>query len=157
MIIKEIMTIDVHTLSPSDSLKNALQLFAEYNVHGAPVVDNNDKLVGIFAESDLLDILQKKSKHLQMRMSSLPIASVTFVESENPEKLKDIFKKVLKMKVKEVMSTNVHHLGPDDKVKAVVDLMNNNDITRVPVCKDGKLVGIVTRQDIIKIGLPYKK
>ena len=157
MIIKDIMTTELYTLLPTDTVKKALQLFAEHNIHGAPVVDKDGQLVGMFTESDMLEVLQKKSRHLQMRMSSLPIASVTFVESENPEELKDIFKRVLKMKVKEVMTERVHYLRSEDKVNTVVKLMNERDITRVPICENHTLVGIVTRQDIIKIGLPYKK
>ncbi len=157
MIVKDIMTAEVRTLLPTDTIKDALNNFAEHNIHGAPVVNSKGELVGIFTESDMLVVLQKNSKNLKMVMSSLPIMSIQFVEADNPEEVKDIIKKVLSMKIKDAMTKNVRTLGPDDKVKQGVEHMNKYKITRIPICEDKKLVGIVTRQDIIEIGLPYKK
>ncbi|RLF49624.1 MAG: CBS domain-containing protein [Thermoplasmata archaeon] len=157
MKISEIMTKDVIALKPTDSVKKALEVFAEYNIHGVPVVDKDGKLVGMFTETDFLDLVRVHSSSLQMVLPSIPLMGVSFVESEKKDEIRRVINRVLKMPLGDVMSTNVYTLSPNDDVKDAIKLMISKDITRIPIVDNNKLTGIVTRTDIIKLGLSANK
>jgi CBS domain-containing protein len=75
---------------------------------------------------------------------------LSFKETPSEKKTEEIFEDVENIKVSEMMKRNVKTVAPNDQVKAVVDIVASGKINRVPVVKNGKLVGIVTRGDILK-------
>lgn len=152
MLVKEIMTKKVITLRPDDTLNEVVFKLSENNISGAPVVDDDDGVIGILTETDIMRTLERKGKEVKMVYLSpaLQMVGLSFKETPTNKKAEEIFKEIGNIKVSEMMISNVKTVGPDDQVKAVIEIVSSGKINRVPVVKNGKLVGIVTRGDIIK-------
>ena len=128
MEVSEIMTRNVVACSPDDEVDNIWRLMLEKRLAGLPVVKNG-KIVGIVTQKDLLE-----------RGVTLP----TF------ESAKGRFKS--SSKISAVMNTNVIAVKPSVKAIRVAKVMISKDIGRVPVWgEDGKLIGIVDREDIVRL------
>jgi CBS domain-containing protein len=126
--VSEIMTKDVLACSPDDEIDNIWRLMLEKRLAGLPVVKNG-KIVGIVTQKDLLE-----------RGVTLP----TF------ESVKGRFK--ASSKISTVMNTNVITVNPSVKAIRVAKVMVSRDIGRVPVRNEnGKLIGIVDREDIVRL------
>jgi CBS domain-containing protein len=126
--VSEIMTKNVLACSPDDEIDNIWRLMLEKRLAGLPVVKNG-KIVGIVTQKDLLE-----------RGVTLP----TF------ESLKGRFK--ASSKISMVMNTNIVTVKPSVKAIQVAKVMISKDIGRVPVKdENGKLIGIVDREDIAKL------
>ncbi|HDD71437.1 MAG TPA: CBS domain-containing protein [Candidatus Aenigmarchaeota archaeon] len=127
--VEEIMTRHVIKVKPDDNLSYVVQLLAEKNISGLPVVEGN-KFVGVISESDIIRVVGSKSL---LELDTLGL-----------KKLRDI-------KVREVMNKKPIAIYVKSKVSKAADLMNKYDISRLPVINErGELVGIVTKKDIIK-------
>ncbi|MEM5790685.1 MAG: CBS domain-containing protein [Candidatus Aenigmatarchaeota archaeon] len=128
-LVEEIMTRNVIKVKPDDNLSYIVQLLAEKNISGLPVVEGN-KFVGVISESDIIKILGSKS--------------ILELDTLGLKKLKYI-------KVSEAMNKKPIAIYEKAKVSRAADLMNKYDISRLPVINEsGELVGIVTKKDIIK-------
>lgn len=112
MLAKDIMTREVTTVNPDLTIHELAKTFAQHNISGAPVIDENGKLIGVVSDGD---ILSKKGE----RVGSL-------------------------------MSKQIISVAEDVPVETIADLMVANRINRVPVVNGEKLVGIVSRADIIR-------
>jgi CBS domain-containing protein len=151
MKIKEIMTEKVITISPDFTIKDAMLLFAEHRISGAPVVDKENRIVGIVSETDVLKMIKTKNRELKMVYPSIPIMGISFVEIEKQKEVFQALGEVANVKVSEIMTKNVVTVLPTDPMEEIIPLMVKEKVNRVPVVdKDGKLVGIVTRGDILK-------
>lgn len=124
MLVKEIMTQNVITISPSTNIFEALTLISQHRIRHLPII-HDDKLVGIVSDRDLRDV----------KPSTL--------ESENMDFLKAI-------KVEQIMKTNVITAHPLDSVDEAAALLYRNRIGSLPVINGGKIAGIVTHSDLIR-------
>ena len=149
--VKEFMNKNVVCLSPNDTIFDAAKILSQLNIAGAPVVDK-EKIVGIISISDII-------KFVDIRLGKLPKIdtpglSTLLLLLLKMQKVHSDFKKELKKitatKVKEVMSKNVISVPPLSTIIEVAELMEKNDINRLPVVDNGKIIGIVARADIIK-------
>jgi CBS domain-containing protein len=152
MLVKDIMTKKVITLKPDETLKEVALKFSEHNISGAPVVDDQNKVIGIVSEADIIATIERSGREVKMVYLSpgLSMVGLSFKETPSEKKTEEIFEDVENIKVSEMMKRNVKTVAPNDQVKAVVDIVASGKINRVPVVKNGKLVGIVTRGDILK-------
>lgn len=139
---RDIMTKDVKTISEEMTLAEAGEVLVTNGISGAPVVDNQGKLVGMLSEADLMD--EKKRKAVIPRMALFGLWVV-------PDKLvQEAYKEGFYITVRDVMSKNVVTAEEDTPVGELVALMVEKRINRIPIVRDGKLVGIVTRHDILR-------
>jgi CBS domain-containing protein len=143
--VKDVMTREVITLSPEVGIEEAAKQLRENKISGAPVVDG-DRIVGILSEADLMRLLEEESINLvfpsPLELIELPI--------KMHQQLKETIKKLTASKVKDVMTREVITIGEEARIEEAARLMAKHGINRLPVVKDGKLVGIVTRADVIK-------
>jgi len=137
--IDDIMTRDVITVRPATSIHAAAQLMVEHGVSGLPVVDDDGRLVGIVSEGDL--ILR------QTRPATRPWWRAFF---ERGEQLAREYRKAVGTTVGEVMTRPVISISPVWGIQMAATIMQNRRIGRLAVVHDGRLVGIVTRADLIK-------
>lgn len=154
MLIKDIMTVRVISLKPSDTLKHAVSVFAQYKITGAPVVDNKGRVVGILTEMDLLKRLEIGI--LDISMHPVPGAkNALTAEPQGKISLKSLpeaLAAVDHLTVSNLMTAPVVTVYPDDKIEEKVNLMLHRRIRRLPVVdKTGVLVGIISRKDIIQM------
>lgn len=146
----EIMSSPVHTLEPEQTLADAARLFGEKGVSGAPVVDPLGRVMGIISESDILASL---SLHVEVLRGHRP--SFIFFPIGWSEELKgldpnEISAELGSKKVRDVMTKKVYTVDPDEPIDKVIDAIRDKRVNRLPVARDGKLLGIITREDIIR-------
>ncbi|MEN8215753.1 MAG: CBS domain-containing protein [Pseudomonadota bacterium] len=137
MLVKEIMTRAVKTVSPETSLQEVASLMCLNRFSGLPVVDGDDKLVGVIAEQDVLRYLFPEIKDVMGGMSSLDF------EGMEPE-----YKKVLELKTADLMSHKTLTVRPDTPILKAVSVMARYHFRRIPVADGDKLVGMVSLGDI---------
>lgn len=130
-------------------VKDAATILAQRNVSGAPVMDGA-KVVGIFSEVDVLKSLKTTKKNLRLVFPSISSIGIAFQEELVQRELLEAYEEIGEMLVSEVMSKQVHTINDDISLKEAVVVMVQFDVNRLPVLKDGQLVGIVTRGDVIK-------
>lgn len=144
MLAKDIMTKDVITVSPEEKVENVARMLIENKISGIPVVDENTHVLGVVTEQDLI----VKAGDLKVPFYLTLFDSIIFLE--NPIRFNNDLKKFTATRVKEVMTEKVIAVEEDSEVSAIVDLMQKHRINRVPVLRHGKLIGIITRNDILK-------
>lgn len=145
MLAKDIMTKDVITVRPDDDVEKVAQLLLENQISGIPVVDEDHHILGIITEKDLM----VKATELKVPFYLTLFDSIIFLE--NPIRFKNDLKKYTAYRVKEAMTTKVHSVEEDVPVSEIAEIMRKQKINRVPVVRHGKLIGIVTRNDILKV------
>lgn len=139
MTVEQVMTRNLITVSPAMPIHQAARLMVEHGVSGLPVVDDDGRLVGIISDGDL--ILR------QTRRRQRPWWHSFF---ENGEQLAREYQKAAGTTVGEVMTRSVVSISPVWGIETAASIMQNRRIRRLPVVHDGRLVGIVTRADLIK-------
>ena len=148
--IKKIMTKEVVTAKPNDSIRTVIKLLSEHKISGIPVVGDNEVVVGIICESDILQALKTEFTTISLVFPSSHALGMTFEETTNEVEIKDALKKLGEMKIEKIMTTNLITVEPNNTIEEVAQIMVQNNINRVPVINEDKLIGIVTRGDIIR-------
>ncbi len=129
MLVKERMTHHPITIRPEVSLHDALRIMREEKVRRLPVLDKDDKLVGIVLEKDLL------------YASPSPATSLSVYEMNYL---------VAKIKVADLMSRNVITVTEDCPLEEAARIMVDNSIGGLPVMRGDRLVGLITESDLFK-------
>ena len=139
----DLMTRDVAVVHPDTSLLDAVRLMADRHISGVPVVDDSGAVVGMLSEGDLVrwheDYSERQARWLDMLADGFYLA---------PEFLNGIREQ--HRKVKTVMSVGSVTVTEDVAAREVAHLMHHRNIKRVAVLRDGKLVGIVARSDLVR-------
>lgn len=142
MQASDIMTTDVVTVRPSASIFEAATLLTERHISGIPVVDDGGAVVGILSESDLL--------HRVETGTGKPQRSWLGEFLHSTRKLAGEYLKENAVKVEDVMTDNVVSVSPATPLSEIADVLERLHIKRVPVLDQGKLVGIVSRANLIR-------
>lgn len=150
MLIEEVMTKEVITCAPGDTVESIVRLMSEKDISGVPVTENG-RLVGMITEEDIMKILSvpEKSTTLWLPSPLEVLLEIPFKELLQLRNMQRTLTDVSKATVKGVMSKNVQTIAPDDDIENAAEIMVRYKINRLPVIKDGSIVGIVTRDDII--------
>jgi CBS domain-containing protein len=147
--IKTLMTKDVITADEGDTLKDVIQKLVKHDISGMPVLDKDNKIVGMISEKDILKALKTESRTLSMVFPSSHALGMTFEESVDYRELKEAMKDLQNSKIKKIMTTNVITVKENITLAEAANIMITNNINRIPVIKKDKLVGIVTRGDLL--------
>lgn len=139
---KDIMTSEVITVGPDTSVEEAAEIMSENDISGLPVIEEGN-LIGIVTEKDL--IIKNKKLHFPDYINL--IGGIIYLESY--KKFQEEFKKYVAVKVEQLMTKDVETISPDTPVEEIADLMSREEVNRLPVLDGDKLVGIVTRKDLI--------
>ena len=140
---RDVMTCDVVTAFPHSSLRYVAKLMARHQISGLPVVDEKNNVLGLVSETDLLTWSdapgEKQAWWLDMLAEGYELAP-DFLDVVQAER----------EKVREIMTTGVVSVDEDTPLADIAKLMVGKSVKRVPVLRDGKLVGIVSRGDLIR-------
>src|SRR5262245_605538 len=136
----DVMTPDPTCISPDASITDAVKLMLERKFSGPPVVDAGGSLVGIVTEGDLLRRAETGTQRKRARW-------IEFVMSG---RLATEYVQTSGRKVGDVMTAPVQTVTEDAPLEEIVHLMERHQINRVLVVRDGKLVGIVTRANLLQ-------
>ncbi|NCO66511.1 MAG: hypothetical protein COW32_11190 [Candidatus Aquicultor secundus] len=142
---KDIMTGGLVTFTKDTPVKEATEVLVKRNIGGAPVVDDEGGLIGIVSESDL--IMQDVRFHFP---TYIQLLDGYIYLPRSLERFEEEFKKAVGAKVGDVMTTEVITTNEDASLEDIATLMVDKGISRVPVMSDGKVVGIITKGDIVK-------
>jgi CBS domain-containing protein len=151
MKIEAVMNKAVVSLSPDDTILKASLKLSEKSISGAPVVDAEGKLIGIFTEADVFKSMKISKKALKLIYPSLTSVSVSFQELETEQEALAAYREVENLKVGDVMTTEVITAHPDEELRDAIKRMVSKCINRLPVVdENNKVIGIITRGDILK-------
>jgi CBS domain-containing protein len=141
--VREYMTTDVLTVGPDTPVPQIVAVLAGQAISGLPVVDG-DRVVGIVSEGDL--VMREKPLHMPAAISFLGEALMI----DSPKQIDTEFKKHFGATAKDIMTSHVYTVAPDAALSAAAQLMVDKDVKRLPVVENGKLVGILTRKDLVR-------
>ncbi len=140
MKIKEVMVKKIITIREKQTLIEAAQILVKNNISGAPVVDGRGKLVGMLSEKDLFRALYPDVKDI-LKDVRLWLGK---------EKIKHRVETKGCIKVEKLMVRKIISVDPDTEILEAGSIMLTSQIHRLPVIKNKKLVGIVSRPDIFR-------
>jgi len=141
MKARDVMTRGVVSIRPDASILEAAHLMLEHGISGLPVIDEAGSLVGIVTERDLL---RRNTADAQLRRPEW----VEFLIG--PERLALEYAESRTRKVNEVMTANLITISEAEPIEKAVRLMDEHRIKRLLVMRDGKLVGIIARPDLVR-------
>ncbi|HNX29814.1 MAG TPA: CBS domain-containing protein [Syntrophomonadaceae bacterium] len=144
MLAKDIMTTDVITVSADERVEAVTKLLIDNKISGIPVVDKDNHITGIVTEKDLLI----KAGELKVPFYITLFDSIIYLE--NPMRFSSNLKKYTAAKVKDIMTVKVEVVDENTPVHEIAEIMQNKKINRLPVVRNNKLIGIVTRNDVLK-------
>ena len=121
--VGEFMDAAVPALSPETQIMKAVDFLLRHQVTGAPVVDSDGRLLGIITETDLLKLVTEG------------------IQGQPPTEAT----------VAEYMTPDVVTVPPTVDIYYVAGIFLNNKFRRLPVVKDGKIVGAITRYDLLRV------
>jgi len=142
--IKDIMASSVYTANENDTLSEVAVIMLEKNVGCLPVLDDEDKLVGFLSETDFAG----KEKLIPFSRNHAP---QLFGKWLNEGEIEKMYQNAKTIKVKEIMSTPPITIEEDATITDLIGKIMKYDIHRIPVVNDDKLVGIVSRRDLLKL------
>jgi CBS domain-containing protein len=139
--VKEYMTTNVVGAHPEASFKEVVELMTIYDVSGVPVIDAEGGLLGLVTEADLMSKEVYTCGHRRR-----PLAFLTeFMRGRKPAWLE----KAEARCAKELMTADVQTVGPDEPLRTAARIMLRKGIKRLPVVEAGKVVGIISRHDVV--------
>ncbi len=137
----DVMVRDVVTVHPETSVADAVALLSKHDVSALPVVDAEGRILGIVSEADLVHRVEiGTEKHRSWWMEAVTGASA----------LAGDFAKSHGQKVEEVMTAEVVSATEDTPLAEIATLLERHRIKRVPIVRDGKVVGVVSRSNLIQ-------
>ena len=144
--VAEIMTTEPITVSPETSLQEAIQILAEREISGLPVVDQQGQLVGVISETDLT----WQATGVDTPPYVMFLDSIIYLQ--NPTKHNEEVHKALGQTVGEAMSDNPTTVQSNQLVREAAQIMHNKKVRRLPVVNEqSELVGMITQGDVIKM------
>lgn len=141
MIAAEIMSRNVATVSTDAAVGTAIRVMLQNRVSGLPVVDAEGRIAGIVTEGDFLRRDETSTERHRPRWLDLLLSRGRLAEE---------YVRAHGRKVAEVMTPNVATVSENTPLEEVVSMMEKRHVKRLPVVRDGKLVGIVSRADILR-------
>jgi len=152
--VKHYMCKDVIYVRPKDSIFKVAKTLSKHRISGAPVVDKK-KVLGIVSISDIIKFMSLKLASSEIVPHEPQSLSMLLLNAVKMGKDYIDFKKELarisKTKIKDIMSLNVVFVNPDANLFEAATMMEKRDVNRLLVINEkGKLVGIVTREDMLE-------
>ena len=141
MNVADVMTQNAITVTPETAIAEAAGLLLQHRISGLPVVDHEGRVVGIVTEGDFLRRIETGTERRHGGWLGFLIA---------PGRLAEEYAHANARKVGEVMTTGVVAVAPQDPLAEVVRLMERHHIKRLPVIENGRLVGIVSRANLVR-------
>ena len=144
MLVKELMVSPVITVKSNNTLEHVAKIMIKNRIGCLPVVDNEGKMLGIITEAEFT---AEKSTFPFSRVNAPKLFGKWMLK----ENIEDMYKSAKTMKAEEIMNTSYVYVDKDDSVFDLLNTMIDNNVFRMPVLKDGKPVGIITRHDLLKL------
>jgi CBS-domain-containing membrane protein len=141
-VAADVMTREVKTIPWDATLRDVAEMLSIHHISGAPVVDDSGKMTGIICEADLINAAKKRA--------ALPHVAAFGVFLAPEETLKRIYQDGATLRAEQVMTRDVITAAPDTPLAELSRIMTRKRINRIPVLDGEELVGIVTREDVLR-------
>ncbi len=141
---KEIMTTEVHTVSPETGIEELARIFVDRRVNAMPVLDDQDRLFGIVSQDDLVEL----DRPLHIPTVFALFDWVLYLESE--KKFQAEVERITARKVADICRREVVTCSPETPVSEIAEMMSEQKAHLIPVLDGEKLVGVVARLDIVR-------
>ncbi len=142
MHVRDVMTTSVVSVGPSTPLKQVAQLLVDHRISGVPVVDVDGAVLGLVTEADFLVKEQGDA--------TIPQPRFAWLLGDSPQSRAQLAK-FAATNAGEAMTTPAITTDPGRTISEAARLMSERRVNRLPVVENGKLVGIVTRADIVRV------
>ena len=146
---RDLMTTNVITVKNDMPIKQIMKIMADHKIEALPVIDKNDYLVGIITDGDLMFRFSKFYPPLfeQILQDAIHV--------ENPMAMRDEVNKMLGNTAGDIMTKRVVSVTEDMTLEDISSILVTRKVKRLPVVKDKKVIGIITRKDIISVLSKY--
>ncbi len=146
MKARDIMTQPVQTVPADAPLKDCMTLMVNYHLSGLPVV-HGERVVGIITQGDLIKRLRPQIPWAAFFIDgmTMPVAG-----DLSPQSLHDVLVELRERPVRQLMTPHVISVSPDQEVEEVAKILVDRRLKRLPVIEDHRLVGIISRGDLVR-------
>lgn len=151
--VKDYMRSDVFFVRPHFTIFEVAKVLAKNNISGAPVVERG-RVIGMISITDItkfMSIRMPQSDILAHDPNSLSIMFLTLLKmGKDFSDFKKDLDRMSQYRVKDMMTTNVVAIAPDSPLFEAAAMMEKHDVNRLPVVEGSKLIGIITRGDLLR-------
>ncbi len=148
LTVGDVMTKSVYTVTANWTLLDAARAMRAHHVSGMPVVDEDDRVVGVLSESDIVQELHEATGVGNARgVLDLFLAAAGL---RRKDMIENCLHHLTRRKVSDAMARRPVTVSTDDSLAEAARLMRRFSVNRVPVVRDDGLVGILTRQDVVE-------
>jgi CBS domain-containing protein len=144
-LVRDIMDAEPATVSPDASVEEVVRTLREHELPGVPVIDADGRLAGLVTEADLVLPDDQGDLHLPHYINLF--GGTVFLEPLG--RFEDRLRKAFASKALDMMTTDPDTVEPDTSVQEAARLVHDSGHNRLPVVEDGRLVGVVTRLDLL--------
>lgn len=149
-LVKDYMNKTVISFVPNDSIFTVAEKFYKNHISGAPVVDNGT-VVGVISETDIIKFMRISTPDAPEATAEPHLLTLLLVGLvKGRMALKKSLEKLAEIEVKDLMCKDIVSVKSDETVIDAASIMCKESVNRLPVIDKGKLVGIITRADLIK-------
>lgn len=144
--VAEIMDADPVSVTPDTDVETVVRTLKEHELPGVPVVNSGGRLVGIVTEADL--VISDDEGDVSLRHYIELFGGVIFVESLHHYEAR--LRKAFASSAGDMMTEDPASIGPDATAQQAATLISSSGHNRIPVVEHGRLVGVVTRLDVLQ-------
>jgi len=149
MKINEIMTKDVICVKEDTPILEIAEIVSGKKIHGVPVVDENDKVVGIITETDFFTKDSSNMVYMPSMIDFIKKGKMNYPEGEEE---KEALGEIIHAKARDIMTPKCETVSPDLEVEDFIKIIKEKSFNSYPVVdEDGVLLGIITVADAIKL------
>ncbi|MDM8530643.1 CBS domain-containing protein [Anaerolineales bacterium HSG25] len=143
--VRNIMTTDVISVSPGTAVSEIAKLIAEKGITGVPVINEQEEVLGVVTELDMI----VRNTHFKMPNFVMILDIVIHLESKRD--YEERLRNVLGTRAEQIMSKPAVTIAPSASIEDLANIMVDKRMNPVPVVENGKLVGVVSRRDVIRL------
>lgn len=143
--VRDIMTMDIVKVHPDTRVREIARLMSKHDISGLPVVNENDRVLGVVTELDMI------VRNTRFKMPAFVAFLDAIIYLETPGRYRERIEHVLGTTAREIMSEPPVTIGPDAAIEDLAELMVDRRMNPIPVVESNRLVGIVSRSDIIRL------
>lgn len=144
MLAHEMMITDVFKVKENDTVRAVIEKFIDYRISGLPVVNDRNQIVAYVSDGDIMRFI---GKHEDWVVDSFFYA---FVIKGDDEEFEERKRRILNLNVLEIAKKKVAKVAWDEDIENIAAILGKKQIKKLPVERNGVLVGIISRGDVIR-------
>ncbi|MBS4175281.1 CBS domain-containing protein [Bacillus sp. FJAT-49736] len=138
----EIMITHVYKVKETDTVRSVIEKFIEHGISGLPVVNDRNEIVGYISDGDIMRYIGKNT--------DIVIDSFYYINVIKGEEFEERARKILDLNVMEISKTRVIKVAWNEEIDKIAAILGKRKIKKLPVERNGVLVGIISRGDVIR-------